>query len=197
MAAALATYGRPGDVVAYCPDQLGPSVFHLLPADRYRQITFPRETGPQYVNWVELRPGHGGREPGQVRGQAGEPGRPHPHPLVRLGPGLRDLRPQVRGDRAGPPDRPLLRPQDPLPGQDPPELDDRLREHGPGPVRPRPGRLTPPALTACPDAPPGAGRRSAATPRDLGRCPRQGNGKATGEGQSAARAQVAGPECRS
>ena len=50
--AALARYGRPGDVVAYCPDQLGPSVFHLLPAHRYRQITFPRETGPQYVNWI-------------------------------------------------------------------------------------------------------------------------------------------------
>jgi uncharacterized membrane protein len=49
---ALAKYGHAGDIVAYCPDQLGPSVFHLLPAHRYRQITFPRETGPQYVNWV-------------------------------------------------------------------------------------------------------------------------------------------------
>jgi mannosyltransferase len=53
VAAALATYGRPGDLIAYCPDQLGPSVYHLLPAGRYRQITFPRETGPQFVNWVD------------------------------------------------------------------------------------------------------------------------------------------------
>ncbi len=50
--AALAADGHVGDIVAYCPDQLGPSVFHLLPAGRYRQITFPRETGPQYVNWI-------------------------------------------------------------------------------------------------------------------------------------------------
>jgi len=53
VSAALAKLGRPGDVVAYCPDQLGPSVYHLLPAGRYRQITFPRETGPEFVNWVD------------------------------------------------------------------------------------------------------------------------------------------------
>jgi hypothetical protein len=52
VSAALAAHGHVGDIVAFCPDQLGPSVFHLLPAGRYRQITFPRETGPQYVNWV-------------------------------------------------------------------------------------------------------------------------------------------------
>jgi hypothetical protein len=49
----LAKLGKKGDVVAYCPDQLGPSVSRLLPPDRYRQITFPRETGPQFVNWVD------------------------------------------------------------------------------------------------------------------------------------------------
>jgi mannosyltransferase len=53
VSAALARLGQPGDVIAYCPDQLGPSVSHLLAADRYRQITFPRETGPQFVNWVD------------------------------------------------------------------------------------------------------------------------------------------------
>jgi len=53
VSAALAKFGQPGDVVAYCPDQLGPSVYHVLPAGRYQQITFPRETGPQFVNWVD------------------------------------------------------------------------------------------------------------------------------------------------
>ncbi len=53
VAAAIATSGRPGDVVAYCPDQLGPAVDRLLPSGRYQQITFPRETGPAYVNWVD------------------------------------------------------------------------------------------------------------------------------------------------
>jgi hypothetical protein len=53
VSAALATLGHQGDVVSYCPDQLGPSVNHLLPSGRYQQITFPRQTGPQYVNWVD------------------------------------------------------------------------------------------------------------------------------------------------
>ena len=48
----LARAGKPGDVVAYCPDQLGPDAARLLPADEYKQITFPRGTGPQFVNWI-------------------------------------------------------------------------------------------------------------------------------------------------
>ncbi len=53
VAAAIAAHGRPGDVVAYCPDQLGPAVNRLLPAGRYLQTTFPRGTGPVFVNWVD------------------------------------------------------------------------------------------------------------------------------------------------
>jgi uncharacterized membrane protein len=53
VAAAIAATAKPGDVVAYCPDQLGPAVNRLLPAGRYHQITFPRGTGPAYVNWVD------------------------------------------------------------------------------------------------------------------------------------------------
>ncbi|MHB1712012.1 MAG: glycosyltransferase family 39 protein [Acidimicrobiales bacterium] len=52
VAAAMSTRARAGDVVAYCPDQLGPAVARLLPTGRYRQITFPRGTGPTFVNWV-------------------------------------------------------------------------------------------------------------------------------------------------
>ena len=51
--AAMSSRGQPGDVVAYCPDQLGPAVNRLLPAGRYQQITFPRGTGPTFVNWVD------------------------------------------------------------------------------------------------------------------------------------------------
>ena len=53
VATTLAQLGRPGDIVAYCPDQIGPSVNRLLPPGRYRQITFPRSTGPEFVNWVD------------------------------------------------------------------------------------------------------------------------------------------------
>ncbi len=53
VAAAMSTRAQPGDVVAYCPDQLGPAVDRLLPAGRYQQITFPRGTGPTFVDWVD------------------------------------------------------------------------------------------------------------------------------------------------
>lgn len=53
VAAAIAHYGRPGDIVAYCPDQLGPAVDRLLAAGRYQQTTFPRGTGPAFVDWVD------------------------------------------------------------------------------------------------------------------------------------------------
>ncbi len=53
VATAIAHYGHPGDVVAYCPDQLGPAVDRLLPAGRYQQTTFPRGTGPAFVDWVD------------------------------------------------------------------------------------------------------------------------------------------------
>ncbi len=53
VAAAIAVTGKPGDIVAYCPDQLGPAVNRLLPAGRYTQTTFPRGSGPEFVNWVD------------------------------------------------------------------------------------------------------------------------------------------------
>ena len=53
VARAIAASGKPGDIVAYCPDQLGPAVNRLLPEGRYVQTTFPRGTGPVFVNWVD------------------------------------------------------------------------------------------------------------------------------------------------
>ena len=54
VAAALRQGVQPGDVVAYCPDQLGPSVSRLLPDDiAGEHLTFPRETPPQVVDWVD------------------------------------------------------------------------------------------------------------------------------------------------
>jgi 4-amino-4-deoxy-L-arabinose transferase-like glycosyltransferase len=53
VASVIAARARPGDIIAYCPDQLGPAVNRLLPAGRYAQITFPRGTGPEYVDWVD------------------------------------------------------------------------------------------------------------------------------------------------
>jgi hypothetical protein len=53
VAAALRASAQPGDVVVYCPDQLGPSVSRLLPGARLDQLTFPRATPPQVVDWVD------------------------------------------------------------------------------------------------------------------------------------------------
>lgn len=53
VATAIAATAKPGDVIAYCPDQLGPAVDRLLPAGRYRQLTFPQGAGPTFVNWVD------------------------------------------------------------------------------------------------------------------------------------------------
>jgi hypothetical protein len=53
VAVALAKSARPGDVVALCPDQLGPAVNRLVPPRRYRMITFPRDSSPVFVNWID------------------------------------------------------------------------------------------------------------------------------------------------
>jgi hypothetical protein len=54
VAAHLRESAQPGDVVAYCPDQLGPSVSRLLPADLgVTQFTYPRGGDPKFVDWVD------------------------------------------------------------------------------------------------------------------------------------------------
>jgi hypothetical protein len=52
VAAAIEAEGRPGDVVAYCPDQLGPGVHRLL-APGYVELTYPRGRPPARVDWVD------------------------------------------------------------------------------------------------------------------------------------------------
>ena len=48
----LVAHAAPGDLVVYCPDQLGPSTSRLLP-NRYVQTTYPRGIGPYRVDWVD------------------------------------------------------------------------------------------------------------------------------------------------
>ena len=50
----LRAAAQPGDVVTYCPDQLGPSVARLLPASLgVTQLTYPRAGDPHFVDWVD------------------------------------------------------------------------------------------------------------------------------------------------
>jgi mannosyltransferase len=51
---AIAAHAAVGDVVGFCPDQLGPAVSRVL-GGRYREITFPRDAAPEIVDWVDYR----------------------------------------------------------------------------------------------------------------------------------------------
>jgi mannosyltransferase len=52
----ISAEAQPGDVVAYCPDQLGPSVSRLLPDSLgLTQLTYPRAQSPKLVDWVDYR----------------------------------------------------------------------------------------------------------------------------------------------
>jgi mannosyltransferase len=53
VAADLNAQAQPGDVVVYCPDQLGPAVSRLFNVPGVVQLTYPRMIGPARVDWVD------------------------------------------------------------------------------------------------------------------------------------------------
>jgi hypothetical protein len=57
IAGKIAEQARPGDVVAYCPDQLGPAVHRALArrgvAQQVKEIAFADKLGPSIVDWVD------------------------------------------------------------------------------------------------------------------------------------------------
>jgi mannosyltransferase len=53
VAADLNAQVQPGDVVVYCPDQLGPAVSRLFEVPGVTQLTFPRQISPARVDWVD------------------------------------------------------------------------------------------------------------------------------------------------
>jgi len=54
IAASLQAGAQPGDMVVYCPDQLGPAVHRILgDHNGLVELTFPRLDGPKRVNWVD------------------------------------------------------------------------------------------------------------------------------------------------
>jgi len=55
VAAALSVHAKQGDILAYCPDQLGPSVYRLTSSQPLEQVTFPRRTSPAFVDWVDYK----------------------------------------------------------------------------------------------------------------------------------------------
>jgi mannosyltransferase len=54
VAAVLSAQAKPGDIIAFCPDQLGPDTYRVISdQSQYKMVTFPRGIGPQFVDWVD------------------------------------------------------------------------------------------------------------------------------------------------
>jgi mannosyltransferase len=54
VAAVLAARAKSGDVVAFCPDQLGPATYRVVnDPSQFTMVTYPRGIGPQFVDWVD------------------------------------------------------------------------------------------------------------------------------------------------
>ncbi|NNN22138.1 MAG: hypothetical protein HKL80_09090, partial [Acidimicrobiales bacterium] len=45
---------KPGDIVVYCPDQLGPAVYRVVTAN-VMQVVFPTFGSPKFVDWVDYQ----------------------------------------------------------------------------------------------------------------------------------------------
>jgi len=62
VARVIAAQGTPGDLVVYCPDQLGPGVDRLLPAG-FSGMSYPRGTSGRLVDWVDYAAVNGASQP--------------------------------------------------------------------------------------------------------------------------------------
>jgi mannosyltransferase len=54
VAAVLRKDAKPGDVVVYCPDQVGPAVHRLAPPG-LDQVVYPSFAGPERIDWVDYK----------------------------------------------------------------------------------------------------------------------------------------------
>ena len=53
VAAVINARAKPGDIIAFCPDQLGPDAYRVIDhPSQYTLVTFPRGTSPAFVDWV-------------------------------------------------------------------------------------------------------------------------------------------------
>jgi mannosyltransferase len=76
VAATLAERAAPGDVVVYCPDQLGPAVSRLLPSG-LDQLVYPTGRSPERVNWIDYAARNVASSPADFVRMIGERGHGH------------------------------------------------------------------------------------------------------------------------
>jgi mannosyltransferase len=54
VASVINAQAHAGDVVVFCPDQVGPATTRLIDASKHlRQLTFPSAGSPRFVNWTD------------------------------------------------------------------------------------------------------------------------------------------------
>lgn len=63
--AALAAHAKPGDVVVYCPDQLGPDYSRMAPAG-VKGLSYPALTSPERVDWVDYAARNAKADPAKI-----------------------------------------------------------------------------------------------------------------------------------
>ncbi|MFP3900677.1 MAG: hypothetical protein ACLFXM_07460, partial [Acidimicrobiia bacterium] len=72
---AVAAQARAGDVVVYCPDQLGPAFSREMP-DGLVELAYPTLDPPERVDWVDYADRNAAAEPqriaGEIRARAGD-----------------------------------------------------------------------------------------------------------------------------
>ena len=90
MADALLAGSRPGDVVAFCPDQLEPSVHREL-GRNLTEVTFPAGSPPGRVNWTNYLSRVRASDPDLFARQLLTPRRPVAHRLGGVGERYRGL----------------------------------------------------------------------------------------------------------
>jgi hypothetical protein len=59
---------KPGDIVLYCPDQVGPAVHRLL-GKGFDEVTYPKLRKPAFVDWVDYKAVLARHKPAQVAQQ--------------------------------------------------------------------------------------------------------------------------------
>jgi uncharacterized membrane protein len=66
IAAVINQKARAGDVVVFCPDQVGPATTRLIRESiGLRQLTFPSAEGPRFVNWTDYAKRNNAADPRQ------------------------------------------------------------------------------------------------------------------------------------
>jgi mannosyltransferase len=69
--AAVAAHAEPGDVVVYCPDQLGPAYSRAMP-DGLDELAYPSLASPERVDWVDYAARNEAADPARIADQIRE-----------------------------------------------------------------------------------------------------------------------------